>query len=70
MPYRLYLTEPRAGAALSRIAELETVRDEDGDIAKAEAVMPLAVRYGLLHALVLYDGLKDGGPVELILRLP
>jgi hypothetical protein len=70
LPYRFYVTEPRAGAALLRVAELETVRDEKGDIAKAEAVMPLDVRYGLLHALVLYDGIKDGGPVELILPLP
>ena len=66
VPFRLYTIEPRVGGTLTPLAILEDVEDEDGSRAKAEAVLPLDGAGQ--RVLVLFDGLKNGGPREYVLQ--
>jgi hypothetical protein len=70
LPYRIFVAEPKAGGALVPVGDLDPVEDEDGDPAKAEAMALLGAEGGELRLLVLFDGLKNGGPVELRFPLP
>ena len=66
VPFRLYTIQPRVGGTLTPLAILEDVEDEDGSRAKAEAVLPLDGAGQ--RVLVLFDGLKNGGPREYVLQ--
>ncbi len=69
LPYRIFIAEPRVGGALTEIGQLEPVAGVEGP-AKAEALTVLGADEGKLRLLVLFDGVENGGPIELTLRLP
>jgi hypothetical protein len=60
-PYSFFVTGPRIETAQS-LGELAPVLDSDGDPAKAEAVTLLGLDGREAVVLVLFDGLKNGGP--------
>lgn len=60
-PYSLFVTGPRLENAQS-LGDLAPVLDSEGDPAKAEAVTLLAIDGREAVVLVLFDGLKNGGP--------
>ncbi|WP_245297085.1 MULTISPECIES: DUF3616 domain-containing protein [Rhodomicrobium] len=68
LPFKVFVAGPTG--TLIPIGELDAVEDEDGDPAKAEAMTVLGADGGTLRLLVLFDGLKNGAPVELRFPLP
>jgi len=69
MPSSVFLTEGGFGSSALPLATLESVPAKEGD-AKAEAILPLSVRNGVLRFLILFDGLKNGGGREYEVKLP
>lgn len=55
---------------ISWLGRLRDVSDEDGKRAKAEAITVLRREQNTLQLLVLYDGIKNGGPQEYRIQLP
>lgn len=70
LAYRIYISEPKAGGAPKLAGQLDPVEDEDGDAVKPEALALLGADNGELRVLVLFDGMKNGGPVEMRFPLP
>jgi len=80
--YFLQLVDPASGALLTTkvgsdkgyssedAAKLDTIKDLEGDVAKAEAVVLLEQTDHQARVLVMYDGLENGGPIEKIIDLP
>jgi hypothetical protein len=62
VPYSLAIAEPGEPDHLQLLGDLEPVLDEHRKPAKAEAVAILADKPHLLTVVVLFDGLKNGGP--------
>jgi hypothetical protein len=70
LPFRILLTDLAAGVALKEVAQLEAVEDDDGETAKAEAMVLLEAEAGTARLLILFDGLKNGGgPREIRVKL-
>jgi hypothetical protein len=75
LPYRLFLVEPGKRGKPKLLAELEPVKggeaeDEEEPVpAKAEAVTVLSADAGELRVLILFDGVENGAPREMRLRL-
>ena len=69
-PYAIHLTAPPDTPGVlpgRRLAVLQDIR-EDGERAKAEAITVIGQEGDTLRVLVLFDGLRDGGPREYRLR--
>jgi hypothetical protein len=70
LPYRLFLVEPGRAGKPKLLAELEPMESEEEDEpVKAEAMTVLSADAGELRVLILFDGVKNGAPRELRLRL-
>ncbi len=71
VPYRLFTIDPKTGGGLSDVGEIPTVpnRKEADGRAKAESVTVLSERANTARVLILFDGLKNGGPREYEIRL-
>ena len=76
LPYRLFLVDPGKAGKPKLLAELEPVQgatedEEDGEpeLAKAEASTVLSVDEGVARVLILFDGIENGAPRELQVRL-
>jgi Protein of unknown function (DUF3616) len=70
LPYKVLIAEPREGGAITEIGTIAPVTDDKGRPAKAEAVAILAADAKELRLLVLFDGLRNGGPIERRFRMP
>jgi hypothetical protein len=68
LPYRIFLVETDKRGKPKPLAELEPVEGEE-DTAKAEALTVLGADAGEVRVLVLFDGVENGAPRELRLRL-
>ncbi|HEY5865192.1 MAG TPA: DUF3616 domain-containing protein [Candidatus Tectomicrobia bacterium] len=44
--------------------------EENGEVLKAEAIVPLRLTDSSLHVLVLFDGAKEGGPRDIKVNKP
>ena len=62
VPFQIFVADPGRGWSLQLRAILEDVKDDKGERAKAEAILPLDQEGR--RVLVLYDGLPNGGPRE------
>ena len=70
LPYQLFLVAPGKGAKPKPLAEVEPIESEDEDEpVKAEAIAVLGADAGELRVLVLFDGISDGAPREVRVRL-
>jgi hypothetical protein len=74
LPFQIFLVEPGKGGKPKLLAELEQVEggaeeDEEQVVAKAEALTVLSGDAGELRVLILFDGVENGAPRELRLRL-
>ncbi len=70
LAYQLFLVEPGKGGKPKSLAKLEPMESEEEDEpVKAEAVTVLSADGGELRVLILFDGIKNGAPREMRLRL-
>ena len=70
LPYQLFLVEPSKGAKPKLLAKLAPMeREEEDEPVKAEAMTVLSADAGELRVLILFDGVENGAPREMRLRL-
>lgn len=70
LAYRLFLVDPGKGGKPKPLAELEPMESEEEDEpVKAEAITVLSADAGELRVLILFDGVENGAPREMRLRL-
>ena len=70
LPYQLFAVEVGKTAKPKLLAKLEPMEREDEDEpVKAEAMTVLSADAGELRVLVLFDGIENGAPREMRLRL-
>lgn len=71
LPYRLFLVEPGKKSGKPKLlADLEPMEGEEEDEpVKAEAITVLSSEAGEMRVLVLFDGVSNGAPREIRLRL-
>ena len=70
LPYRLFLVEPGKSTKPKLLAELEPMESEEEDEpVKAEALTVLSADGGELRVLILFDGIENGAPREMRVRL-
>lgn len=69
IPYGLFLFDP-VDATTTPLAQLTTINDDKGVPAKAEGLLLVGAQAKALDIVVLFDGLKNGGPRQYRISLP
>ena len=70
LPFKLFLIEPGKSTKPKLLAELEPMEsEEEEELVKAEALTVLSADAGELRVLILFDGIENGAPREMRVRL-